>query len=219
MITPYSKILVNGPDAGKFLHGQFSCDVLALQDGHTTFGAYCNIKGKVECFFRLARKEADYTMLMPTELIEQTLRELSKYAAFSKVQLSIVEQNLEIDNEQEISDKIPEVYSATAGMFFAHDLNLPSIGAVSFTKGCYRGQEIVARMQHRGNLKRSLYLFECSATNIQPGEILTTTANDAAGTVVRTTDNTAGVSIGLAVITDSYASQEIFVTGSQVSIL
>jgi folate-binding Fe-S cluster repair protein YgfZ len=36
-------------------------------------------------------------------------------------------------------------------------LNLHNIGAVSFKKGCYLGQEIVARMQYRGELKRKLY--------------------------------------------------------------
>ena len=37
--------------------------------------------------------------------------------------------------------------------FLPHDLSLPDIGAVSFTKGCYTGQEIVARMQYRGTPK------------------------------------------------------------------
>ena len=36
-------------------------------------------------------------------------------------------------------------------------LNLTQVGAVSFTKGCYLGQEIVARAEHRGQVKRQLF--------------------------------------------------------------
>ena len=41
-------IQISGTDAGKFLQGQLTCDVLALEDGASSLGAYCNIKGKVE---------------------------------------------------------------------------------------------------------------------------------------------------------------------------
>ena len=37
--------------------------------------------------------------------------------------------------------------------FLPHDVNLPGLGAVSYEKGCYTGQEIVARMHYRGNPK------------------------------------------------------------------
>ena len=47
--------------------------------------------------------------------------------------------------------------------FLPHDLSLPRLGAVSFTKGCYTGQEIVARMHYRGNPKYQLGILECPA--------------------------------------------------------
>jgi len=42
----------------------------------------------------------------------------------------------------------------TLGDAFPHDVNLDQIGGVSFTKGCYVGQEVVSRMQHRGTARR-----------------------------------------------------------------
>ncbi len=56
-----------------------------------------------------------------------------------------------------IRDGIPEVHPQTRDMFIPQMLNLQAIGGVSFQKGCYTGQEIVARMEFRGKLKRPMY--------------------------------------------------------------
>lgn len=50
------------------------------------------------------------------------------------------------------------IYPETQEQFVAQMANMECIGAVSFTKGCYPGQEIVARTQYLGKLKRRLYL-------------------------------------------------------------
>lgn len=55
-----------------------------------------------------------------------------------------------------IRSGIPEVRLNTRGVFLVHQLNLPELGAVSFNKGCYVGQEIVARTEYRGNVKRKM---------------------------------------------------------------
>lgn len=52
---------------------------------------------------------------------------------------------------------IPMIHSATINLFTPHQLNLPTLNAVSFNKGCYTGQEIVARTQYLGKLKQHLY--------------------------------------------------------------
>jgi folate-binding protein YgfZ len=56
----------------------------------------------------------------------------------------------------DISDGLPQVFAATSGSFVPHMLNLDLLDAISFTKGCYTGQEIVARTQHLGRIKRRL---------------------------------------------------------------
>jgi len=52
---------------------------------------------------------------------------------------------------------IGQVWGATRELFIPQMLNLQAVGGVSFKKGCYTGQEIVARMQYLGKLKRRLY--------------------------------------------------------------
>ena len=57
----------------------------------------------------------------------------------------------------DIRDGIPAVYPATSTLFLPHELNLHELNAISFNKGCYTGQEIIARMHYRGKLKTHLY--------------------------------------------------------------
>jgi len=54
----------------------------------------------------------------------------------------------------DIRDGLPQVFAATSEHFVPQMLNLDLIDAISFTKGCYTGQEIVARTHHLGRIKR-----------------------------------------------------------------
>ena len=56
----------------------------------------------------------------------------------------------------DIRDGQPQVYAATCESFVAQMLNLDLIGGISFSKGCYTGQEIIARTQHLGRIKRRM---------------------------------------------------------------
>lgn len=58
---------------------------------------------------------------------------------------------------------IPNVYDDTAEAFVPQMANLQLVDGVSFSKGCYTGQEIVARMQYLGTLKRRMYLAHIAA--------------------------------------------------------
>ncbi|HDY83025.1 MAG TPA: folate-binding protein [Halieaceae bacterium] len=74
---------------------------------------------------------------------------------------------------QNIRAGIPSVHDATAESFIPQMVNLDLLNGISFTKGCYTGQEVVARMKYLGKLKRRMYLagFE-SAEPPQPGDKL-----------------------------------------------
>lgn len=75
---------------------------------------------------------------------------------------------------QDIEAGMPEVLRATAGEFVAQMLNLDVIGAISFDKGCYTGQEIIARAHYRGHVKRRMQLFQAAgAEPLQPGMRIT----------------------------------------------
>ena len=63
----------------------------------------------------------------------------------------------------EVASGIATVEAATADLFVPQMLNFELLGGVDFRKGCYPGQEIVARSQYRGTLKRRSLLFEVDA--------------------------------------------------------
>jgi tRNA-modifying protein YgfZ len=62
----------------------------------------------------------------------------------------------------------PHVTATTADAFVPQMVNWELLGGVSFRKGCYPGQEVVARSQYRGTLKRRMHLFESDAA-VAPG--------------------------------------------------
>lgn len=73
----------------------------------------------------------------------------------------------------DIRSGMPVVTAATQDLFIPQMLNWELLGGVSFSKGCYPGQEIVARSQYRGKLKERLYLAHLSAgTEPAPGDPL-----------------------------------------------
>ena len=58
-----------------------------------------------------------------------------------------------------IAAGVPWITAATSDLFIPQTLNFDLLGGVSFTKGCYPGQEIVARMQYLGRLKERMFAF------------------------------------------------------------
>jgi tRNA-modifying protein YgfZ len=65
----------------------------------------------------------------------------------------------------------PQVYAATSGEFVAQMLNLDALGAIAFDKGCYTGQEVIARAHYRGRVKRRLQRFRAAAAGLPaPGD-------------------------------------------------
>jgi folate-binding protein YgfZ len=89
-------------------------------------------------------------------------------------QQKITETNLDVWRLEDIRAGIPTIYSQTIGLFTPHDINYPALHGVSFNKGCYLGQEIVARMHYLGKLKQHLYRISLDTSeNIVPGTALT----------------------------------------------
>jgi hypothetical protein len=65
----------------------------------------------------------------------------------------------------------PQVYAATSEQFVAQMLNLDVLGAIAFDKGCYTGQEVIARAHYRGRVKRRMQRFVTHAPRaLQPGD-------------------------------------------------
>jgi folate-binding protein YgfZ len=59
----------------------------------------------------------------------------------------------------EVAAGQPQVYAATSEEFVAQMLNLDAVGGIAFDKGCYTGQEVIARAHYRGRVKRRMQRF------------------------------------------------------------
>ncbi|QGZ32198.1 YgfZ/GcvT domain-containing protein [Stutzerimonas stutzeri] len=217
-------LAVRGPDASKFLQGQLTCNLNYLDAEHSSLGARCTPKGRMQSSFRILAQGDGYLMAMDRELVQTQLADLTRYAAFSKSKLhdestewvrfglsvgdgALVSLGLDLpqtanqmvtehgliavrlpDGRAELWARaaeaetthlrlaaqlpqasierwllaqiragIGQVVAATRELFIPQMINLQALGGVSFKKGCYTGQEIVARMQYLGKLKRRLH--------------------------------------------------------------
>jgi folate-binding protein YgfZ len=67
---------------------------------------------------------------------------------------------------------LPQIYAQTRELFVAQMLNLDLVDGISFSKGCYTGQEIIARAQHLGRIKRRLYRLQLPSAAWNIGDAL-----------------------------------------------
>ncbi len=105
---------------------------------------------------------------------------------------------------------IPEILDSQAEKYTPHMLNLDLLGAVSFDKGCYTGQEVVARTKFLGSSKRRLMRYRTGGT-VAVGDKLTDGEKDA-GRVI----NVSGEDL-LAVTPVEMRDKELFVNGVAVT--
>ncbi len=72
-----------------------------------------------------------------------------------------------------------------SGLYTPQELNYDQLGHISFTKGCYTGQEIVARMHYRGKAKKRLYVLQIT-TDSKPEKdmLISTTENKVVGKII-----------------------------------
>jgi tRNA-modifying protein YgfZ len=87
---------------------------------------------------------------------------------------------------QDIAAGLPEVAAETVDQWVPQAVALDRLGGVSFTKGCYPGQEIVARVHYLGRVKQGLFRASVSADTAHAGtRVLAGQGDGAAGQVVR----------------------------------
>ena len=127
--------------------------------------------------------------------------------------------NSEIWEQACIESDLPEVYLNTSEQFVPQLLNLDidEVG-VSFTKGCYPGQEVVARLHYLGKSKRRLRTFECEGDIVVGDELIAThsTSSKASGMVVRCV-KLDSKSLCLATVELAYEDDEITLNNVQLT--
>lgn len=226
VLTRMAITRLSGQDRAKYLQGQVTCDVNALQPGQSTLGGHCDAKGKLWSNFRLLCLEESLLLLTSTSVLARQLPELKKFAVFAKVEIvtderhatgiagagsdrwiaaqfglqqsGLIDGGMAVKIEQdrwllvshqqadtlpqgdeslwwglEIKAGLPHMEAVHQGEFIPQMLNLQALDGISFNKGCYMGQETVARAKYRGANNRALFLLAgTSAETVTSGDTL-----------------------------------------------
>jgi hypothetical protein len=188
-LKDYNVYEVQGDNALNFLQGQITNDIFKLKDEDVIPALLCNAQGRVLLMLRVLQKTGQIFLILRQDLSGIFETSLLKVAMLSKVKLLsrddlkvyyddkfIIAENNQNDDEnlqQWHLDRIKkhefDIYPSSSGLFLPQDLGLEK-DWVSFSKGCYRGQEIIARMHYLGKSKYHLVYTESSNDLLKPGD-------------------------------------------------
>ena len=174
----YRLITVSGTDRIDFLQGQLSQDISRLKSSGRMLAAWCNPKGRVIAIFRVIDQGREIALLVPETLLEKLVQRLTMFRLRADVEFAVSDdfggliQDDEADLIKLIRAGVPNIDDTNTEAFTPHMLNLDKLGAISFSKGCYTGQEVVARTEHLGQSKRRLMRYEADLDGIAVGDKL-----------------------------------------------
>lgn len=196
MTTPYSQYLLDpvgaapdswaclrvmGADAETFLQGQLSGDVRNPGLGWTS---YNSPKGRMLGVLRLVRTSDRFDLHLPSGLLEPLAKRLRMFVLRSKVTLEAIaarsadDATAMRDRRALIEAGVPVVYPQTQDRWVPQMANLDQLGGISFDKGCYTGQEVVARLHYLGNLKKRMFRVRGEGPAPAPGTDIRNAAGD-----------------------------------------
>jgi folate-binding protein YgfZ len=202
-------IRITGADAATFLQGQLTNDVRRLETESEILAAWCNPKGRVICFGSLRRINDGYEYRIAADIADDVLRRLTMFRFRSKVDLAVDDATETADAASLIESGRAFVGRDQSEKFTPHMLNLDLIDAISLTKGCYTGQEVVARTHYKGATKRRALRFSAEAP-VAPGDKVSCDGRDV-GEVL----NVAGNDL-LAVVPTDKADEALTVNGMRL---
>jgi folate-binding protein YgfZ len=157
-------LAITGKDAAVFLQGQTTCDVYEVVENKSNIGAFCNPKGKVVAIFLITKITDGFWLILPKSMLQLVQAHLEHYKLRSKIEITEIENVPLTKFLHAITIRTPWILPETSEQFIPQMLKLDEMGGVSFTKGCYTGQEIVTRTHYLGEVKRQLTLSMCEPT-------------------------------------------------------
>ncbi len=191
----FAVITAKGADAASFLNAQLTRRVDNLADDELALAAWCNAKGRVLALLRVSRASEGYELWLPASMLQPTLSRLRMFVLRSQVQLAETQPTKSPVAKRRLDDilaGIPQVYPETRELFLPQMLNLDTLGGIDFKKGCYPGQEIVARTHYLGQVKRRMFRYRLeNAGRPAPGSVVVTN-DEQSGTVVDAASDAAG---------------------------
>jgi tRNA-modifying protein YgfZ len=188
-LRPRAFVGVSGPDAEDYLQRMVSNDVEALGVGDVCDALLLTPKARIIAPLRVLRRDAeDFLLLTESELGERVVAELRRMRFAARCEIAAEEhQSWLVLGGDEILDERPDGAEASeeqaerarieaAVPLWGRELDervLPAEAGldqthVSFTKGCYPGQEPIARLHYRGHVNRQLRVLDVEAA--APGD-------------------------------------------------
>jgi len=155
-----STINVTGPDAFEFLQGQLTNDLRRLETEPEILAAWCNPKGRVIWFGTVWPIESGYGLSAAAETAADIVKRLGMFRFRSKVEFEVADEGATVDPAFLVQNGFPFIGAEQVEQFTPHMLNFDLLDAISLDKGCYTGQEIVARTHYKGATKRRSLRFE-----------------------------------------------------------
>lgn len=154
-----------GPDARRWAAGIGGAD---LETGKVATGA----TGLVACL-----DQQTFLALIPADQAHAALQQLHADGA------TFAGDNVWWLNQ--LRKGIAQILPTQSEQWIPQEFNYDLVGGVSFKKGCYKGQEIVARIHYRGQTKVRAYLLEAAANSAEAGLQIIDASGQSAGTVLQ----------------------------------
>lgn len=176
--------------------------LVAEPDRYQLFGLYGTAAGEVaaQWFGKLPAENNGWTEKNDSYLIQLAGNRYECWICASDVESFVGSFAGTIDEGNEnhwqlldIQAGIANVVPETIELFTPQEINYQLVNGVNFRKGCYTGQEIVARLHYRGKLKRHMYRLAGDGAPPTPGTVLVSPGNEQArGYVVTAAANGGG---------------------------
>lgn len=193
----FQVLFLTGNDAAKFLQGQLTININKLTDTPSPC-AICDLKGRVAFGLWACRTDEGFGLILADELVTDFVAHIKKYGAFSKISLSspapcypcvadgmptfcehAKDSNFEAWKVASVAHGNYWITSANQHLFQPQELRLHQRGGVDYDKGCYLGQEIVARLYFKASPKAYLHRIRLDPSKL--GGILESTDENWAG--------------------------------------
>lgn len=172
----FSSFTLIGVDALKFLQGQVTVNVEALAENVSQYTAICDLKGRIHFGLWLKKLNPEHFEIVTTQdQAEEFAKHIKKFGAFSKMKLEQTAQVFPILNGATTDFSTTEtdvntwqlqaidagqawISATTEHLFQPQELRLHQREGVHYDKGCYLGQEIIARLWFKAKPKSWLHL-------------------------------------------------------------
>lgn len=193
-LPQFSQLTIQGEDAEKFLQGQLTCDTTKLGLSYQA-AAIGNLKGRIEFGIWIKKQaEKQFDVVISADCAAALQGHLNKYGAFSKFETSAptaiypcVIDEVPTFSHQDDYNTIDDtqawmqaslaagnywIVAATQGEFQPQELRLHQRGGMDYDKGCYLGQEVIARIYFKSAPKAFLHYVQGTGDVPAAGEKL-----------------------------------------------